>query len=142
MIKLDNHRQLGVNEIIRKGDFYKENGSGKVTPVKHSIGRVPKGYTYGYTFWRRLHTKKVIVVVPRRQPTVAIKSQAAKYPTVRFEYNFKHREVQVIALNDKYLTGLEVTRYLDDKTSPKYQFKKFLRTRLQTQPVLVKMPTS
>jgi hypothetical protein len=42
--------------------------------------------------------------------------------------------VQVIALTDRYISGLEVNR---DGFKPSYQFKKFLRARLQSSLTLV-----
>jgi len=137
MIKLDNHRLLKPHEIIRKGDFYKDN-LGTVRPVKWSIGKTPSHPAYGnYTFFRRKHTKKVTAPVTRpvvTRPVVVDKQPVAKYPTVNFKYNGQHREVQVIALTDRYISGLEVNR---DGFKPSYQFKKFLRARLQSSLTLV-----
>ncbi len=133
MIKLDNHRLLKTGEIIRKGDFYKNKPDDEVRPVKFSIGLEigERGFA-SYDFYRRKHTKKPALTfvngirsLSRRLSRVKAK---AKYPTVTFDYNYRHREVQVIELNDKYITGLEVNR---DADKPKYQFKKFLRRRLQ-----------
>ena len=140
MIKLDNHRQLKPDEIIRKGDFYKTN-LGTVRPVKFSIGETPSSISSHYNFFRRKHTKKqAVTFTPYRKGgdsgtfTKATKKSVAKYPTVTFAYKGQRREVQVIELNVRYLTGLEVS-HVD--TGLKYQFKKFLRSRLQTPPVLV-----
>ena len=132
MIKLDNHRLLKAGEIIREGDFYKNKHDGEVRPVKFSIG-----WEVGsnYDFYRRKHTKKVAPVTrPVAARPVADKQPVAKYPTVNFKYNGQHREVQVIALTDRYISGLEVTR---EGFKPSYQFKKFLRSRLQTGLTLV-----
>ncbi len=124
MIKLDNHRLLKPNEVIRKGDFYKTLSTGVVSPVKHSIGKTPAYGYYGYEFYRRKHTKKVVAPAPK--PTAP---PVAKYPTVTFKYNYVQREVQVISLTSVYVTGLEVTH---EGTKAKYQFKKFLRSRIQS----------
>ncbi len=131
MIKLDNHRILKTGEIIREGDFYKNKTNDEIRPVKFSIGREVGSGGYGnYVFYRRKHTKKQTAA--RRNRTVYIhipeSKPKAKYPTVEFRYKGANREVQVIELNDKYITGLEVNR---DGDNPKYQFKKFLRQRLQ-----------
>jgi len=134
MIKLDNHRLLKANETIRKGDFYKTLSTGKIFPVAHSIGRTPPNGYCGYEFYRRKHTKKVVTPAPQR--SVAVNQPVAKYPTVSFKYNGAYREVQVIKLDDKYLSGLEVNY---DTEKPKYQFKKFLRSRIQTAVHLVKL---
>jgi hypothetical protein len=137
MIKLDNHRLLKAGEIIRKGDFYKNKHDGEVRPVKFSINReVGSGGYANYDFYRRKHTKKVAPVTRpvAARPVVADKQPVAKYPTVNFKYNGQHREVQVIALTDRYISGLEVTR---EGFKPSYQFKKFLRSRLQTGLTLV-----
>lgn len=126
MIKLDNHRQLKPNEIIRKGDFYKNN-KGIIFPVDVSIGQKISEYSQ-ITFWRRKHTKK--------QP--AAPSRAGdKYPTVNFRYKNIYREVQVIKMDVNYIFGLE--KMWGSHGEYKWQFKKFLRSRLQTQPVLVKL---
>lgn len=140
MIKLDHHRQLGVSEIIRKGDFYKDNGTGVISPVKHSIGRTPRHYRYGYTFWRRLHTKKptVAVFTPYRKGGDSgtfkkVKPDAkpkAKVPVVRFTYKGEQRMVHVISMDDKYISGLE--RTCEGYGKYKYQFKKFLTARAGT----------
>ena len=137
MIKLDNHRLLKVGEIIRKGDFYKDKTTGEVRPVKFSIGRTVGSAGYrNYDFYRRKHTKKVAPVTRPvvTRPVVADKQPVAKYPTVNFKYNGQQREVQVIALTDRYISGLEVNR---DGFKPSYQFKKFLRSRLQSSLTLV-----
>ena len=134
MIKLDNHRLLKTGEIIRKGDFYKNKHNGEIRPVKFSINReVDTGGYANYDFYRRKHTKKV---APVTRPVVADKQPVAKYPTVNFKYNGQHREVQVITLTDRYISGLEVSR---DGFKPSYQFKKFLRARLQSSLTLVKL---
>ena len=133
MIKLDNHRQLKPNEIIRKGDLYTLN-NGEPDRVKFTIGRTPDDYPYNvdcnvhYKFYRRKHTKKPAPVTKKKV--------VAKYPTVNFKYKGQHREVQVIKLDDKYITGLEVIR---EGVKLKYQFKKFLRARLQSSLALVKL---
>jgi hypothetical protein len=132
MIKLNNHRLLKTGEIIRKGDFYKNKHDGEVRPVKFSInlkvGSVVGSVFYDnyYDFYRRKHTKKVASVT---RPAVA-----DKQPVVNFKYNGQHREVQVIALTDRYISGLEVNR---EGFKPSYQFKKFLRSRLQSSLTLV-----
>lgn len=136
MIKLGNHRRLKRHEFIRKGDFYVER-DGLVRPVKYSIGEKVSTYRERILFWRRKHTAKMTVIVfPKSAVTP---KPVAKCVTVTFKYKNRHREVQVIELNGKYLTGLEVTRFLDDTTSPKYQFKKFLRSKLQSSVTLVRL---
>lgn len=146
ILTLEHKRELKQDETICKGDVYVRYGrsyadSGIVQPVKYSIGRTPSdGYvSSGYKFFRRLHTKKptAVVFTPHRpggssgtfRKKADVDKAKAKYPTVAFDYNYKLREVQVIALGPVYITGLEVNR---DGDKPKYQFKKFLRSRLQS----------
>ena len=124
MIQLNNHRQLKLTETIRTGDFFK-GVLGGIAPVKYSIGKTPNRY-YGYTFWRRKHTKKPATVAPALRRAVAAQPAKAKYPTVTFKYKWLQREVQVIEMDDTYITGLEVS-HVDGKN--KYQFKKFLRRK-------------
>jgi len=138
MIKLDNHRQLKPDEIIRKEDFYKDN-LGTVRPVKWSIGMTPSRPAYkNYTFFRRKHTKKPALATSNRTVYIRIPESKPKdkYPTVSFFYKSDEREVQVISMDNKYITGLEVNRSGD---KPKYQFKKFLRSRIYGDIKLVKL---
>ncbi len=131
MIKLDNHRLLKAGEIIRKGDFYKDNTTGEIRPVKFAIGRTVRGEEgyRNYDFFRRKHTKKVAPVTRPKSdkpaPTVAV---------VTFAYPHEHRPVDrmvhVISLDDKYLTGLERTCLGYGKY--KYQFKRFLISKMRT----------
>jgi hypothetical protein len=129
MIKLDNHRQLKPNEIIRKGDFY-TNKMGEVYPANWSIGKTPSRFGE-YTFWRRKHTKKPATVTVA---TPATTKQTEPVTIVEFDYNQTSRLVQVIKLTDEHLKGLEITEGRDHKR--KYQFKSFLRSRIYSGPVL------
>ena len=138
MKTLNNHRQLKPNEVIRKGDLFK-NLEGVGIPVGGSIGALVSDWPR-LNFYRRLHTKKVSTplhpatgAAPRIKPA----QTGDKHPTVTFRYKNIGRRIQVIKLDDKYLTGLELTVGMDFK--PKWQFKKFLRSRLQSPPVLVKL---
>ena len=128
MTKIDNHRLLKPNEVIRKGDIVKNPHTGQAQIVRGSIGSLAGLRAYrGLEFWRRKHTKKVVAPAP---------AAVAKYPTVTFKYNYLQREVQMIELDSKYVTGLEVTH---EGGKNKYQFKKFLRSRLQSAVELVKL---
>lgn len=144
ILTLEHKRELKLNEVIAIGDVCVRYGrhfdSGVVTPVKHSIGNKPLDYqSQGYKFYRRLHTRKqtAVVFTPHRaggnsgifRKKADVDKAKAKYPTVAFDYNYQRREVQVIALGPVYIAGLEVNREGD---KPKYQFKKFLRSRLQS----------
>jgi hypothetical protein len=146
----NNYRQLKPNEIVRKGDLYRQERGGQVFPVKNSLGCFVGSYL-SLTFWRRRHVKKSqLVVVPTNFPyhikpkrltqlhnrikkvvTSSTKTETPKknVTIVSFGYNYKSRQVQLISLDSKYLVGLEITR--DDWSRYKYQFKKFLRSNIE-----------
>jgi hypothetical protein len=142
MIKLDNHRLLKTGEIIRKGDFYKNKHNGEIRPVKFSINReVGSGGYANYDFYRRKHTKKVAPVhLRQRHPTIepVTKKIPPAVTVVAFTYPHDHlpvtRNVQVISLDDKYLTGLEI---IVGRDKPKYTFKRFLRSKMRTEMKLI-----
>jgi hypothetical protein len=146
MIKLDNHRKLNSDEVIRKGDFYRDKHSGSVRPVRHSIGLVVSHYgTDSYDFFRRKHTKKPAVVVKftphrtggdsgtfRKVTATKPEQKTPKMPLVKFKYHStKHwgapteRTVKVISMDDTYLIGLDV---LEDGG---HQFKRFRIDRIR-----------
>jgi hypothetical protein len=126
----DNYRQLKPDEIIRKGDLYRCENGGQIFPVINS--------SHLYTFWRRRHTKQIIVppvspvqvFVKRARASVSTATKPVKNVTVvSFHYNFRVRLVQVISLDKTYLTGLEITRE-QGSSKLKYQFKKYLLSRM------------
>ena len=142
----NNYRQLKSTEPLRKGDlYYRWNWKDRSTkqPIIYRL----RGSLYGpptagdyrdYLFFRRRHTK---VVAPARRvdPQVGVEG-SAKVKKVQVEFDYPHegkvitREVQLISLDDKYLTGLEIGARWDKearqwKTS--YQFKKFRRDRIK-----------
>ena len=123
-----NYRQLKPDEIIRKGDLYQSVFDKLiVAPVRHSIGNKASSRP-DYTFWRRRHTKatplsRVAAASTSAQPTANKKNVTI----VEFTYNWKARRVQLISLDAKYLTGLEITR---EGSRYNYQFKKYLRYKV------------
>lgn len=133
MIIPSNYRQVKTDDTVRKGDIYriKNRRHGIVAFVHWSIGRKVSYYP-NFTFWRPRKTAKVTpssgaswLPTPAKKQT---KSDKKTVTIVVFTYNWKSRRVQLISLDDKYLTGLEITR---EFCSPyKYQFKKFLRSRI------------
>jgi len=150
MNKLNNHRQLKPNEIIREGDFYTDRLKG-VYFVKNSIGRSPCFYandqTGGYTFWRRRHTKQGqssgMTSANRVIRHVATKIVKDKKPVAVVKFGYPSRDgyihsrnVQVIGMDDSYLWGLEITvpEYYGLKV--KYQFKKYLQSKMTTSIIL------
>lgn len=158
MNKLNNHRQLQPDEIIRKGDFSFRIKTCDVNPVGYSIGdTVNEWNNYGYTFWRRRHTKKPLPSSSRirhikkqvyeisRQPTKTKPKKIVAivkfgYPS-RDGYTYSHyRTVQVIGMDDDYLWGLEITQPTqsgyDHGLKVKYQFKKYLRHKMTTSIIL------
>ena len=138
MIKLDNHRKLKQHEIIREGDLY-QDAQGEIRRVKFSIGRNPSGYILN-TFWRRKHTKKplnVVIRIPRSKDTTASdKTKNVTIVTFQYSHNYvpRGRIVQLIKVDGQYVTGLERTGYSGEY---KYQFKRFLRNRIQGSITLV-----
>jgi len=138
--KIDNHRQLAVGETIRKGDLYRDK-SGKVQPVKHSIGCTPYIYAGRFTFFRRKHTKKqpVAIVAVAKPVVVEAKAKTPRFPEVKFLYPSTkrwgapvERHVKVISRDDKYIVGLEV---LDDGG---HQFKRFCVDKVKGEIRLIK----
>jgi hypothetical protein len=151
MIKLNNHRLLKPNEIIREGDFYKIKEGDDVRVVKFSIGRRAGVYAITYDFYRRKHTAKKPAPVQLRQRHPTIKPVTKKVtparrnrttyihfpeptpvaaksvPIVNFIYNGKPREVQVISYDGAYLKGLEMNR---NGERIKYQFKQYVTQKI------------
>jgi hypothetical protein len=139
MMKIpENYRKLKPAEYINPGDYYESKEENDVGIMHHEGGLV-SAYSH-YNFYRRRHVKKVTRAV-RQTSADAVINQVAKdivkktpVAVVTFgyphkDYGTEHRTVQLISLDDTYLTGLEITsnvRY--GKT--KYQFKKFLRSRI------------
>jgi len=137
----NNYRQLKPNENLRRGDLYRYKDTGAVQKLTNANG-FASSYPH-YTFWRRRHTKYVPPAAPkprqRVDPQVGVEG-SAKVKKVQVEFDYPHegkvitREVQLISLDDKYLTGLEIGARWDKearqwKTS--YQFKKFRRDRIK-----------
>jgi hypothetical protein len=130
-----NYRQLKPTEIVRKGDFYRQEWDGSAIPVKNSIGKLVGSYSsHTYTFWRRRHTKAV--VSPAKVATPAKTDKPQKTVTVvSFSYpgSQSHiprlRTVQLISLDDKYLVGLEVTG--DHPGSYTFKFKRYSRWKIR-----------
>jgi hypothetical protein len=129
-MKLNNHRQLRPNEIIKKGDVVLLD-DGMTIPVYNSIGQTPAliGHIKPLSFYRRKHIKKQPAVKPPAKVTVTKANQIQIPATiVEFYYNNTLRQMQVIKMDDTYLKGLEITRRRDN--SKQYQFKSFLLGRI------------
>lgn len=150
----DNYRKLRDEEVIRAGDIYQYYYDNTIKSTKRSIGRTVNQYDgMGYTFWRRRHTKKVVVVttpssmmvttpkfpvisnggLPKNDDNDDTK-KPANVAIVSFDYPNRHgvqkrRVVQVISLDDVYLTGLEITTEDYGCRKYKYQFKKYIRSK-------------
>ena len=138
----NNYRQLKPNEKLRRGDLYRRIPNGEVLKLSWD-NPSPAGAYSTHCFWRRRHTKVVTPAAPkpkrRVDPQVGVEG-SAKVKKVQVEFDYPHegkvitREVQLISLDDKYLTGLEIGARWDKearqwKTS--YQFKKFRRDRIK-----------
>lgn len=129
-------------EKLRKGDLYRRGTNGEVRKLLWNNPETAGSYSR-HKFWRRRHTKYVPPTAPkpkrRIDPQVGV-GGTAKVKKVQVEFDYPHdgrvitREVQLISLDDKYLTGLEIGARWDTedrqwKTS--YQFKKFRRDRIK-----------
>jgi len=132
-MKLDNHRQLKPNEIIRKGDLYTARGSSQVKSVKHSIGQ-EVSECFFYNVFRRKHTAKTVTIRIPKSGVVNTSNTPKNVPHVTFTYwknsysaaDSKFHNVRLISMNSDYLTGLDI-QFKDGKAT--YKFKKFLRSR-------------
>lgn len=145
---LENYRQLQADEIIRRGDLYKNLENNSVQPVKFSVGRTPSHQQYigEYSFYRRLHTKKPVITIVSKPITATVKigkpkvtDKTPRFPEVKFAYPSTKRwgapmvrHVKVISLDDTYLIGLEVG---EDNS---HQFKRFLRSKIRSDIQLLK----
>lgn len=145
---LDNHRQLQADEIIRKGDLYKNLANGRIQPVKFSIKHTPgeQAYIGEYNFYRRLHIRKPVITIVSKPITATVKigkpkvtDKTPRFPEVKFAYPSTKRwgapmvrHVKVISLDDTYLVGLEVG---EDNS---HQFKRFLRSKIRSDIQLLK----
>jgi len=132
------YRKLGPDEIPKRGDYYKfdkevDQWSGKFSYPSRSYP--------GWQFFRRKH------VAVKATPSVAKKNPNGKLVVVEFEYPshdsgfLKTREVQLIGMDSKYVTGLEITNLWNKKEgkyTPKFQFKKFLRSRIYHSGIILK----
>lgn len=135
MIIPSNYRQLKTDEIIRKGDLYRQGWDGNAIPVRNSIGKTVSAYPENtYTFWRRRHTKPVVASTQVATPSKASKPKKT-VTVVSFSYTGSQshvprlRTVQLISLDDKYLTGLEVTG--DQPGDYTFKFKRYLRWKIR-----------
>jgi len=131
----NNYRQLKPTEIIREDDLYRQEWDGSTLLVKNSIGRIVSAYSSNiYTFWRRRHTKSVVAPTQVATPSKASKPKKT-VTVVSFSYpgSQSHvprlRTVQLISLDDKYLTGLEVTG--DHPGDYTFKFKRYLRWKIR-----------
>lgn len=128
-MKIRSHyRQLGPDEVIRRGDLWQTVYGTLVGRVRVSIGRTPRTHSLSYTYWRRRHvnlSKFQKPVEPAKQQQHPIE----KNPLVRFSYPSSkepwttvEREVRVIGANGTYIVGVQ----LNDKKG----YKKFLRSKM------------
>jgi hypothetical protein len=125
------YRQLSPDEVICKGDLKLRNG--QVRRASNSIGR--QAGTCSSTVWRRRHVEvgynnTLWGYVAPKKSTVPVKKEhpVEKNPLVHFNYpssnicwHSPERIVRLIAVNRKYIVGIEV--------SDKNKFKKFLRSK-------------
>lgn len=144
-MRLPSHyRKLHSYEVIKNGDYYVNPSNPDVLgKVNSSVGHVVSEYNKNfsnYDFYRRRHVKaksplKIVrtkSVAPSDYQVVAKKS--VNQTVVKFLYKNKTRRVQLISMDNRYLTGLEIYTNSDGVTQ--YQFKNFLRSRMETPAVL------
>jgi hypothetical protein len=140
-MKLPNHyRKLKEDEVIRKGDFYiSTNDASIIGTAKRSVGRLVSEYKTDYPvydFYRRRHVKaqSTLKIIVKGDKAAVVEKRPVNVTVVRFRYKGCPRRVQVIKFDDHYLTGLEITPGENNK--PNYQFKNFLRRRMESAVVL------
>ena len=146
MNELENYRQLKPHELLRPGDKYvyipdpkKVVGTMKYIPV----GGLVADHWHEYRFYRRRHTaKNLFIKHPQDQDRLKPEKKLVvtfSYPSRKETYSVE-RKVQVIDLNDEYLTGLEMTLLWEtgkNQYRTNYQFKKFLRTKIKHNEITV-----
>ena len=128
--KIPSHyRQLGSDEVIRRGDLYKYttlfSDIGPVGRAEHTVGHVVGTFENFFTFWRRCHV--LVYQTPLKEKK---KNPIEVAPLVSFNYfsskepwaSSRTRVIRLIAANDKYMIGLDV--------NDGFQYKKFLRDKM------------
>ena len=132
-----NYRELKRGEIIRDGDYAKIHATGEFKKIKDVRQDLKAGWSPNFTYYRRRHVKKVPVVTKLTSAADVIGDIASNVAVVSFVYPGLHgdtRSVQVISMDDVYLCGLEIT---GPNGNLKYQFKKFLRSRMGSAKTLI-----
>jgi len=157
-MKVPSHyRQLGPDEVVRRGDLVGNNRN--VVHYAHFlIGSYPRSFVMGTKVWRRCHVKvntqtryiqgmkiqvkadphfTVFTVV--KKPEV-VKKPIEQNPLVKFWYYSSKsgcdvlRTVRMISANEFYLIGLQV--------NDKNRFKRFRRDRIVNFELLEFAPAS
>ena len=121
------YRQLQPHEVIRKGDLKLRNGV--VRRVSNSVGRLVS--TCSSLVYRRQHVPVglSVQVAKVKSKTALVKEHSVEknplicfwYPSSKFPALKHWRQVRLIAADNKYFVGLEV--------SDKNRFKKFLKQK-------------
>ena len=128
----NNYRQLKATEKLLRGDLYHRLPNGDVQKLRWN-NPVPASNYPNHSFWRRRHTKYV-------PPIGVAQDTFRKTKRVQVEFDYPHdgcvitREVQLVSLDDKYLTGLEIINGWDIKVRKYktiYKFKKYRRDRIK-----------
>jgi len=146
MNELENYRQLKPHELLRPGDKYVYISSPKKvvgTMQCIPVGGLAPDHWPEYRFYRRRHTaKNLFIKHPQDQDRLKPEKKLVVtfyYPSHSGKCNVD-RKVQVIDLNDEYLTGLEMTNVWEtgkNQYRTNYQFKKFLRTKIKHNEITV-----
>lgn len=153
-----NVRKLKPSEFLRKGDWFFDNDTKMVQQMSND-NDLTAGDWPNYSFFRRKHTAKKKLGIkqisdgvdklneasnkitkafaPTYSKLATVEKQdGVKHVYVRFQYPsseygyLKVRDVQVISMDETYLTGLEKSDTTKENGKYKWSFKKFLRSKI------------
>lgn len=136
-----NWRKLKTNEKFRKGDLCHRAAPDRVAvdwdcneTIKQFHKTNPK-----YVFYRKrvkpLKSNKTdfknLVLVPKKDTNnnTVVTLVGFEYPDSKLTF-LRHRTVQVISMDNRYLVGLERSNNTKENGKYSWQFKKYLRSKI------------